>query len=876
MAEALTGDLRPLCEGWENFRKDVIEHLAKSHLFPAFEKATVQKLSERARSCVLNGMAENLWKFVIQGPFKPSIDENNYEEQESMVRVCACCWGQGGKGQPSTVLVMLDNFGELKDTIELKQFSGFFEPPASQDPFFEPPDVLKDERKKEDAQRIREFLMEHKPNVVVVGGAHMICRKLVEDLEVIRDHFLTEHSRFMVSIQGHMEILLLSEMLPATWENSPAAMTEFPDHTAHVRRAVALGRCLIDPLSVMASLRDHFNTILSVGLSDLQELIIKEERLARIDQVMVTAMNQLGGELNLMSNIQWRFHALQFIAGLGRRKAQGLLRYMNCNSNRIESRHHLAESGQIGSTVLKNCIGFLLIMDSELPGMSNMEFDPLDETRIHLDHYSRAREMAMLAVGARDPDAALVELSEKPYVIRSLDLDWFNKEGIEQGRDDVLSILIDVSMELFVPCTDRRPPFSKPDELEVFYILLNEKAETMKPGKLVEAVVQSVDEHELQCSLIPSQLKGTIKREQFSGSEDVQQIDLKSRVRRGDILSARLVGIEYKNFLVELSCRSVDLKNDERWEQEYCTDPYYRIKTAAEREQELLSRTSRQEKRFAARRIDHPLFKNISEAECVDLLSRSPPGYTVLRPSQEDPHLIIVSFNAFSGKHGDIYLHRRLKEGPKGTVRGTQMKLGLPLTMMLTSTRCMTFDDLDEVVPCFVDPYIDRVKALKMHRKFKDGYTQDVDNAVNEDKRRAGPKTAAYCLGVDYAQPGCYYIASRLNINVCREYFTIVPDGYSFRKRIFRNLESMIGEFKAHPRPVQVMRAVDDSKGVQLSACLFVQAQPPPPLPPIGEASPPPAAGSSFPETSHAPPPETSHAPPPRANSESSDDDMHF
>lgn len=801
MTDVLTTRLEPLQEGWEDFRRDVIRELAKEHLFPLFRKEMTQKLSEKARSCVLNKMSEGLWKFITQRPYKPVIEENSYDEHDSSVRVCACCWGQGGRGQPSTVLVMLTGFGELTDFLELNQFSGFSEPAPFEDAF-NVPDVLQDENKKEDAQRVREFLMEHKPHVVVVGAAHMACRQLVTDLELIRDHFLTEHSRFMVSIQGNMEVLLVSETIPAVWENSPAANAELPDHSSHVRRAVALGRCLIDPLSVVASLRDHSDSILSCNFCDLQEWLTKEEKLARMDEVLVTAMNQLGGELNLMTNVEWRSHALQFICGLGKRKAMGLLRVLG---KKVESRADLMNHDAFGSIVLRNCIGFLIINDLGLPGLANLEIDPLDETRIHVDHYSLAKELAMLAVEVRDGDAALIELMEKPELIKTLDLEWFNRRGMNRGRNDRLSILIDIGMELYDPFWDRRPPFAKHNELEIFYLLANEKAETMKPGKLVEAVVQNVEDYEIQCQLVQSRLKGSIKKDQYSSEENSDAVDLKTRVRRGSILRARLLGIEYKDFFVELSCRSLDLQNDERWEREYCTDAFYHVKTEEEKEQERLSKEAKQEKRVVTRRIDHPLFKNISEAECVEILSKSPLGHTIFRPSRSGFQFITVSFNAFTGKHGDICLHRDLMEAErKDPVRFPSFKLNLPLTMMLTRSRKMTFDDLDEVVPCFVDPYIDRVKTLKMHRKFRDGFIQEVDQIVNADKRLAGHNQGVYVLGVDYNRPGCFYLAAVLNQNVRREGFVILPDGYYYRKQVFRTLESMVDEFKRNPYPPMV------------------------------------------------------------------------
>jgi len=370
---------------------------------------------------------------------------------------------------------------------------------------------------------------------------------------------------------------------------------------------------------------------------------MKEERLAKIDEVMVTALNQIGAELNLMANVPWRSHSLQFVVGLGRRKALGLINLMNQNSNRMESRAELITNDYLGTSILKTCIGFLIVNDSNLAGMANMDFDPLDETRIHPDSYSLAKELAMIAVGNKDPEGALIELGEKPFLIRSVDLVSFNNRGVEKGRKHQLSTLIDITMELFSPFHNRRPQFSKPTELEIFYMLVNEKAETMRPGRIVEAIVEYVEPQEVHCCLTQSKLKGIIKQDQFTSAES-SDADLNTLLRRGDVFRARLIGIDTHDLYVELSCREADLADDAKWERAYCTHENYYFKPEEEKEKDSFAKKADNDGHFKPRRIDHPLFKNVSEAESRDILSRHPLGYAILRPSDAGQKCIILSY----------------------------------------------------------------------------------------------------------------------------------------------------------------------------------------------------------------------------------------
>lgn len=61
----------------------------------------------------------------------------------------------------------------------------------------------------------------------------------------------------------------------------------------------------------------------------------------------------MGAELNVMANVSWRAPSLQFVAGMGPRKAQGLLTALQKNGNRVESRWELMSMGVLGRRVAK-------------------------------------------------------------------------------------------------------------------------------------------------------------------------------------------------------------------------------------------------------------------------------------------------------------------------------------------------------------------------------------------------------------------------------------------------------------------------------------------------------------------------------------------
>lgn len=70
---------------------------------------------------------------------------------------------------------------------------------------------------------------------------------------------------------GDLQIMMVDEAVPAAWENSVAAQEELGAATAPiVRRAVGLGRQLLDPLALLASLCGSGREVLALPLHPLQ------------------------------------------------------------------------------------------------------------------------------------------------------------------------------------------------------------------------------------------------------------------------------------------------------------------------------------------------------------------------------------------------------------------------------------------------------------------------------------------------------------------------------------------------------------------------------------------------------------------------------
>ena len=63
-------------------------------------------------------------------------------------------------------------------------------------------------------------------------------------------------------------------------------------------------------------------------------------------------------------------------------------------------------------------------------------------------------------------------------------------------------------------------------------------------------------------------------------------------------------------------------------------------------------------------------------------------GECILRPSSKGVSHLSITMKFYQG----VYFHTDIKEGPKGSKGGAQLRLGLPLTIGKES-----YEDLDEV-----------------------------------------------------------------------------------------------------------------------------------------------------------------------------------
>ncbi|KAI8473488.1 MAG: hypothetical protein J3K34DRAFT_518962, partial [Monoraphidium minutum] len=859
-------------EAWNAFRAEVVALAVNERLLPVVARETERRLEAEARDVVLAEAADALWDVVRRPPLRLQAveDEDGGRDEDELPvvaapRVMAVVWGPGGFGnggrrggesapvEPTTV-VQLDGSGNLVDLLTCPQLSGRIPrtierrdlPGATYDPADDP-------KKAKDSVRIRDKLLEHYPNAVVVGASSPHAKQLMDDLTKISQHTERKYTRqIRDNIENQkVEVLWAEEAVAALWAVSAAARAEFPEHTPLVRRAVALGRMQLDPLAVLSSLCGRGGEVLSLRLHAMQDRVAPEDLARAVEKVMVTAMAQCGVDINAAAAHPWRQPALQFVPGLGPRKAGALIKAVARSGNVLESRLELREeAGEEGGTrmlgpmVFNNAAPFIRVRAGEVAALANYEFDAQDDSRIHPERevWLKALHDAFYSGEGDEPSFEAGRLFEEGgrKMLATVDIYDFAKLN---GIHDKLSTLLDLYAEIMAPYGEVRLDGEALEESDVFYSLHGETKDSFKVGQLVEARVRYVDTgagNFAKLDILPNEIEGLldIRDAPVAENENLQSLMRSGLLALGATVRARVKSIGMseedaaRRFIVGLSMEPRFVEDGDPWERRYCQrertpdrgerpecgEPYYvpdaeaRGPAGERRGNGADKGVSVAAKRAALvrRMITHPLWKHEVWHETVERMRDMPDGSTTFRPAAGAERFakINMTVKLATLSTGPLWLHLSLLEPP--TKPRNKSALVTPLTpdprgfgAAAKGMEGEVYDDLDEVVARFVEPLAARFKEVMANRKFQEGTREAVDKWVEAESVKM-PTVPIYCISLDPERS----LSGRLTFKMPQgsrphhELFVPLPRGVWFRGSLLPSVEHMLTVFKKDPNHV--------------------------------------------------------------------------
>ncbi|CAK9170436.1 unnamed protein product [Ilex paraguariensis] len=766
---------------WNEQRKLILQDAFFGFLLPSMEKEARALLTSRAKNWLLFEYGQLLWDKVSVAPYqqRKENDVNSEEEAAPAPRVMACCWGPG---KPATTFVMLDSSGEVLDVL----YAGSLNLRGQ--------NVNDQQRKKNDQQRVYKFMTDHQPHVVVLGAVNLSCTRLKEDIFEIIFKMVEDNPRDVGHEMDNLNIVYGDESLPHLYENSRISSDQLPGQSGIVKRAVALGRNVQNPLAMVATLCGPGREILSWKLSPLESFLTPDEKYGMVEQVMVDATNQVGLDVNLASSHEWLFAPLQFISGLGPRKAASLQRSL-VRAGAIFTRKDLLTAHGLGKKVFVNAVGFLRVRRSGLASSSSQFIDLLDDTRIHPESYGLAQELAkdLYYEDVQDDtnddedvlEMAIEHVREKPHLLKSLQVGEYAKSKNRENKKETLN---DIRLELIQGFQDWRRSYAEPSPDEEFYMISGETEDTLAEGRIVQATVRRVQPQRAVC-VLESGLTGMLMREDYTDDwRDVN--DLTEKLHEGDILTCRIKSIQKNRYQVYLNCRDSELRSN-RHQNYQSMDPYYHEDRSSLQSEQDKARKEKElaKKHFKPRMIVHPRFQNITADEAMEFLSDKEPGESIIRPSSRGPSYLTLTLKVYDG----VYAHKDIVEGGKEHKDITSL-LRLGKTLKIGED---TFEDLDEVMDRYVDPLVAHLKSMLSYRKFKKGSKAEVDELLRIEKSEY-PMRIVYCFGISHEHPGTFILTYIRSSNPHHEYVGLYPKGFKFRKRMFEDIDRLVAYFQRH------------------------------------------------------------------------------
>lgn len=825
-----------LVQTWNVQRGLSLKTMLDRILWPQLERELRAKLLEEAQESVVKLCKRKLYNWLKVAPYVPELDveEDDDFSTRKGVRVMAVTYVPAR--DQAAFAVIVDENGDVIDFLRLPHILKRLKSPY----------VKESEEKQEEIKKIKSFIQAKKPHVIVVAAVSREAMTIVEDFKTALKELEDEVQYPSIAVE------LVNNETAMVYAASNKAQADFVDYPELLRQAVSCARRLQDPLTEIAQLCNSDEDIICIKYHPLQDLVNRDQLLSALCQEFVNRVNEVGVDVNKALAHAHANSLVQFICGLGPRKAVHLLKMIKQHGFLV-NRTQLVTLCHMGPKVFVNCAGFIKIDTNGHAERSDDFNDVLDGSRVHPETYEWARKMAIDALEYDDsaadvnPAAALEEILESPERLRDLDLDAFAEELERQGYGNKHITLYDIRAELNHRYKDLRVAYRGATAEERFNWLTKETPETLYVGKMVMASVFGFAHRKAQSSeldqarptrneetgtwmcpfcfkdigdlsevwshfdagecpgttvgvrvRLDNGLTGFIHKKNLSDKEVSKPED---RVKVNMSLHARITKIDIEKFQVDLTSKSSDLQDEnDQWKPQ--KDTYYDYDTeVSDKQKETEVRKAKARQSFVRRVIAHPSFKNVTYQEAETLLNSMDQGDVIIRPSSKGADHLTLTWKVASG----IYPQVDIKE------EGKENAFSLGKILRIDGE---PFEDLDEIIARYVQPMAAFARDLINYKYYKDseGGNRDIMDKILMEEKKKAPTRIPYYFSVTKELPGKFMLSYMPRNKTIHEFVTVTPEGIRYRGQLFSTLNSLIKWFKENFR-LPIPQLVSGSAG---------------------------------------------------------------
>ena len=693
-AEFASDNFSELADAWNDERQKVLD-MAFSKLEKVITKGVKENMRTECQDSILKLCREEYSKKLDQAPYKP----------QGMIlgtipRVLALSNGSNDPNREAVCWVWVEEDGRV---LEHGKFDN----------------VTRDERSRE---ALVELIERRKPDVLAVSGFSVETNKLITSLRDLVAEKGLRGAEFEDPDTGDdrseaLEVVVVNDEVARLYKDSPRAALEHPTFGTLTRYCVALAKYLQDPMKEYAALGKD---VASLSFHPCQQLLPEDKLRKQLETAMVDMVNLCGVDINEAIGDSYTANLLPYVCGLGPRKATAVLKAINANGGMVTTRDELVgdpDSGKlpvVGPRVWNNCASFLSIeYDSSTPTS-----DYLDNTRVHPEDYELGRKMAADALELDEEDIkAEVDEGGPGAIVRKLirddEQDKVNDLILEEYAEQLernynqrkRATLENIRAELQQPYKELRRSFATLTADEIFTMLTGETLESLCEGMIVPVNIR-VAKDDFIIAKLDSGIEGRVEAHEGSDND----VPLNRLFSQGQIVQAKLIGLDREVFAAKLSLRESALRHPYRKHIDHDPDSWDFVQEGKDKEalREKDTATGRTQ-----RVVKHPLFKPFNSTQAEEYLGSQAPGEAVIRSSSKGNDHLAVTWKVADGVYQHIDVLELQKENEFSV--GKQLRIGGKYT----------YTDLDELIVDHVKAMARKVDEMMQHDKYQKGSKAD-------------------------------------------------------------------------------------------------------------------------------------------------------
>ena len=669
-------------------------------------------------------------------------------------------------------------------------------------------------------KKLKNFVMEKLPKVIVISPKSLI----MQGLKIELNDLFTEIFDNMSNETMKPFVMWGDNRVAEIASRSEMSLRYVDNRDETVREAVSLGRYVQDPLSETLNLWSHKpseNLVLKMALHPMQHLIPLKELHNKLETVVLEIVGKTGVNINRVFKLKHRASCLQFVSGLGPRKAKNFIENLKkfLKEGYIGKRSDLESSGLVSDNTYIFCIGFLKFYQDDMDKsqlMLEKGVNPLDLTRIHPNHYQMANKMVLESLEIefnredtkKDHEAHVLKVMMDPSKLEELDLVDYGEHLSVKRKCNMHWQIQFIESEIKEPFKDPREDFrTNINTVELFYKLTNENKHVLYENALVLMQVRSLDTKGLKLST-NNGVQSVISYDDIGyqlGEPDISDSQILEKFPINSYIHARIKKIEYTRLRLNTSIRMQDLtshkdflRNSKILERWGLSDDSFKVYKDEDYPILSIKDSDRNMVRFVPRKIRHPYFKNMPLSNAQDYLKNRPHGDFVIRPSSQGNTCLNITWKIFPR----VYCHMIIKEGHKSESEEIAQQLFL-------NKEKEPYSSLDDIIESFLKPVNLLVRGFLKHSKYLPDRIDKIKDKVKESKKE-NPNKIPYFFSTTQEYPQFLLLTYILHkLKLVHELIRIKPDGLIFHEQQFISLEDLITYFK------QNLKTSDYSKFIE-------------------------------------------------------------